>query len=185
MTTLLVTTGAESSGKTTLASQLAAALNAPLITEVARDYLGEKLSADPHYQYQQDDLLHIAQRQLAAEQAALLDADQWLVCDTDLLVILIWSQVKFGNCDPALQTLYQRSLQQPRIYLLCYPDMPWQADPLRENPHDRPMLHALYLQHLQQQQATFHSLQGNARERLVQTLALLNQDAVAASIVSA
>ena len=40
MTRLLVTTGAEASGKTTLARQLSGALAAPLVLEASRDYLG-------------------------------------------------------------------------------------------------------------------------------------------------
>jgi len=53
-TEILVITGPESSGKTTLATQLANYWKTPLVTEASRDYLNGKDS------YQQHDLLKIA-----------------------------------------------------------------------------------------------------------------------------
>ena len=55
-------TGPESTGKATLAHQLAERFHAPLVPEVARAYLGERSSYGP------DDLLEIARLQLAFEQ---------------------------------------------------------------------------------------------------------------------
>lgn len=56
-TKIIVITGPESSGKTTLANQLSAYWKVPLVKEVARDYLKEI------YSYQQHDLLEIAKQQ--------------------------------------------------------------------------------------------------------------------------
>ena len=59
---IVVITGPESSGKTTLARQLAERWKAPLVKEVARDYLQGKGS------YQKSDLLKIAKLQYVTEQ---------------------------------------------------------------------------------------------------------------------
>src|SRR5690606_11319753 len=107
MTQLLITTGPESSGKTTLAQQLGAAFQAPLVGEASRDYLSALYAKHPGYRYTQDDLLHIARLQLTRERAALREGSSTLVCDTDLLVIVIWSEVVFGNCAPALLKLFE------------------------------------------------------------------------------
>ena len=171
MTTLLVTTGPESSGKTTLATQLAAALDAPLVAEVARPYLMAKRKADPGFQYTQHDLLAIAKLQMAAEKSALKQADDWLICDTDLLVIMIWSEVKYGNCEPALQALFEQSLESERHYLLCTPDMPWEPDPLRENPDDRESLFERYRSVLEFLPVKSLTLSGSAERRFGQVLA--------------
>ena len=59
---IVVVTGPESCGKTTLARQLADRWEAPLVNEAARDYLKNKDS------YQESDLLKIAKLQNAMEQ---------------------------------------------------------------------------------------------------------------------
>ena len=59
---IVVITGPESCGKTTLARQLADRWEAPLVNEAARDYLQNKDS------YQESDLLEIAKLQNAMEQ---------------------------------------------------------------------------------------------------------------------
>ena len=93
-TEVIVITGPESSGKTTLATQLSAHWTCPCVAEVARSYLKDKIS------YQQSDLLEIAKQQQDNESAILSKRPGRIVCDTDLLVIMIWSEVKYGGCDP-------------------------------------------------------------------------------------
>ena len=122
---IVVVTGPESCGKTTLAKQLADRLEAPLVNEAARDYLQNKDS------YQKSDLLKIAKLQNAMEQEkAALSTDK-LVCDTDLLVILIWSEVKYGRCDPWIRETFENCFNEKsltRHYILCAPNIPWQKD---------------------------------------------------------
>ena len=56
-------------------------------------------------------------------------------CDTDLLVIKIWSEHSFGYCpDWILRRIEQ---QQYDLVLLLNVDLPWEPDPLREHPHHR------------------------------------------------
>ncbi|MEY4642042.1 MAG: hypothetical protein RLZZ227_2036 [Pseudomonadota bacterium] len=171
MTQLFITTGPEASGKTTLASQMSAALNAPLITEVARDYLTTLYAQRPGYRYVESDLLNIARLQLQLEQQALQSSPAQLVCDTDLLVIVIWSEVVFGSCAPPLMQLFEDSLDKKRHYLLCdYRDVPWEPDPLRENPHDRDRLFEHYLNRLHILGAPFSVVSGSRGERLERVL---------------
>ena len=168
MTQLLVTTGAEASGKTTLARHLSGALEAPLVLEASRDYLTAKYAQHSGYRYNEDDLLHIAQLQLAREAEARRGAPPLVVCDTDLLVIVIWSEVVFGRCAPALLTLFENSLANAqRHFLLCdWQGVRWEPDPLRENPHDRDSLFARYHAKLEALGASFTVLRGSADERL-------------------
>ena len=171
MTRIYITTGAESSGKTTLARQLSAALDTALVPEASRDYLNDKVRDKPDWRYHEKDLLAIAQLQYRYEQSALATAPSYLVCDTDLLVIVIWREVRYGRCAPALLRLFKQSLHaHPRRYLLCDPGIPWQHDPLRENPHDRDALHARYRQRLQQLALDWRLVQGSPAQRLQQAL---------------
>ena len=87
-TAIIVMTGPESSGKTTLATHLAGYYKAPLISEVARDYLAGKNS------YEKSDLLEIAKLQYQEERRVVARRPKKIICDTDLLVVMIWSEVK-------------------------------------------------------------------------------------------
>ncbi len=166
-TEIIVITGPESSGKTTLASQLAERWRAPLVTEVSREYLKGKVS------YQQRDLVEIARQQYGREQALLSGLPEKLICDTDLLVIMIWSEVKYGRCDPWIYKTFENSIEQnnfSRYYCLCDPSIPWQADPLRENPENRDELFSLYLQKLKDYRLDYSIVRGERHERIDQVL---------------
>ena len=166
-TEILVTTGPESSGKTTLASQLSDYWKTPLVPEVSRDYLKGRNS------YQQQDLLKIAKAQHEQEQAILSHSADRIVCDTDLLVIVIWSEVKYGCCDPWIVDTFENSIKQKttsRYYYLCDFNIPWEADPLRENPDNRDTLFDLYLQKLKEYELDHCVMKGDPVERLQQAL---------------
>lgn len=170
MSLLLVTTGPESSGKTTLAHTLGQALQAPLVEECSRGYLHRKLAQDPSWRYQEADLLAIARLQRAAEARALHGAPSHVVCDTDLMVIRIWSLEKYQRLAPDLEQVITQSLAQPRLFLLCSPDMPWEPDPLRENPGDRWRLFDRYRHTLDTLALPYLTLCGPHPERLQQVL---------------
>ncbi len=167
-TDILVLTGPESCGKSTLAQKLSEHFDAPLVQEASRDYLSNQSS------YQEADLLHIAKQQLEIEQAALSGAPDKLICDTDLLVIIIWSEVKYGRCDAWIINAFEQSQQAAstkRHYLLCDYHVPWQPDPLRENPDNRDELFELYLTKLNHYDLNYTIVKGDPDERLRQVAA--------------
>jgi len=161
-------TGPESTGKTTLAEELAEALDVPLVGEYARHYLEARLTQGLE-DYGEDDLLHIAKGQLAAEQQALAQGTGLVISDTDLQVVQIWWQKRFGSPHPwLLDALAQRT---PRRYLVMAPDLPWQADPLRESPDDRQRLFDCYLEVLRAGAHPFAEVFGSGRARFERAMA--------------
>ena len=133
-------TGPESSGKTTLAQWLGELLAVPVVPELARDMLSAGAG------YGKAELLEIITAQLALEAKMRRAQTGLLICDTDVLVLQIWWQEKFGELPPELRAAGEDLA--PRGYLLTRPDLPWQPDPLRENPDDRERLFELYLAQL-------------------------------------
>ena len=164
---IVVLTGPESCGKTTLARQLAGRWEVPLVNEAARDYLQNKDS------YKESDLLEIAKLQNAMEQKKTVLPAEKLVCDTDLLVILIWSEFKYGSCDPWIRETLENCFNQKsfsRHYILCDPKIPWQKDRLRENPHNRDELFDMYIKKLTDYKLDYSVVSGGPQERLQQAL---------------
>lgn len=164
---LIAITGAESTGKTTLAQALAAALPGQLVTEASRDLLA------PGAAYDLEDVVAIGQEQNRRENLALQSTSGWVVADTDLLVIRIWLQERFKVWPESLAQLW--NLQAPRLWILTAPDIPWEPDPLRENRHDRERLHALYRQHLSASETPWVEVRGSVVSRLQQAMRFVRE----------
>ena len=151
-------TGPESTGKTTLAEALAKRLGVPLVPEVARYYLEGRDA------YDREDLLAIAEAQLDAEAQALATGAPVVVADTDLTVIQVWWEEKYG--EPHVRITTALAARTRRRYLLARPDIPWEADPLRESPADRHRLYARYRDLLSQSPFPFAEIGGAGPARL-------------------
>ena len=152
---IFVLTGPESTGKTSLARSLADRFRAGFVKEQARGYLEGRSG------YLPSDLLAIADFQSAAEEA-VAERDVG-IADTDLQVVSIWWREKYGVLPTKLARAYRD--QSPRCYLLCEPDIKWQADPLRENPSDRERLFELYKQDLELRGLPFAIVSGDGDAR--------------------
>ena len=150
-------TGPESSGKTTLSKALAEHYNSNWIPEFAREYL-EKTNGI----YTEIDLDLIAKSQLEAWKNAKEQALQF--CDTEMLVMKIWSEFKYGTCSRFIENAFLE--QQFDHYFLCRPDIPWEEDPLREHPEQREQLFDLYHKSLIEHNLPFTIVEGELSDRL-------------------
>lgn len=157
----IVLTGPESSGKTTLAAQLAEAFGTVWVPEFARQYL-DHLGRP----YVAADLLEIARGQVAVEEEKASQAEGLLFLDTSLEVIKIWSDIRFGHCAPWTLELLQARL--PDHYLLCLPDLPWEDDRQRENRHNRDELLDIYRRELNSLGVKFTEVKGSGPARFQQ-----------------
>ena len=126
--------------------------------EVARSYLADRPD------YERRDLLEIARRQISAEATARVSTEGLVVCDTDLLVIRVWWEEKYGALPERLaQALAER---EPRAYLLTAPDLDWEPDSQRENPHDRLRLFDRYRNVLEADEFAYGVVSGAGENRL-------------------
>ena len=153
--------GPESCGKSTLVIALAQYFNCAYVPEVAREYF----ATHPHLHYTIDDVIAIAQAQQALEDQ-LAEQHPLLICDTAPLVCRIWAEVRFGHCPPAIAALDAHA--NYAATLLCAPDLPWQVDPLRENPSNREELFGIYANYLKLRSTPLAIISGlgDARFRL-------------------
>ena len=155
--------GPECTGKTDLARFLASHYQTTWVPEFARTYL-ERLDRP----YIKKDLTTIARGQLKAENSIAEQATRFVFCDTNLVVMKIWSEFKYGSCDPEILTLIKQ--QKYDLHLLTDVDLPWEDDPLREHPHKRQELFDLYKGHLENTQTKYTIIRGNYDSRRTEAL---------------
>lgn len=160
----IVLTGPESSGKTTLAQQLAAHLEAPLVPEFARAYLFAWQKP-----YDMADLRYLQSGQQAWEQFYQTQANKWLILDTDWTVYRIW----LDHFSPGSNLLLPSTPWS--LSFLCSPDIPWEYDPLREHPTERNALFEEYKVLLEGTGWPFQVLTGSPEERLEQAMQTIQQ----------
>jgi len=159
-------TGPESTGKSRLSVELAAYYKTVYVPEFAREYI-DQLDRP----YTQEDILKIAKGQISDEESKFQQANHILFCDTELIVTKIWSEVKYGNCDPwILQKIEQNKYD---LILLCDIDLPWEADPQREHPHMRKELFSLYYNELVHRGLVFKVVRGSGQERLMNAVGFI------------
>ena len=169
----IVIIGPESTGKSTLCTDLAHHYNTLWVPEYAREFL---LKKENHYDY--DDLLAIAKNQLIQEDQyveklnAQLNENSSspslpiLFIDTDMYVMKVWCEFVFGECHPwILEKIAERKYD---FYLLCNTDLPWVKDELREYPdlEIRQRLFQIYKDIMVNQSTPWALISGNNEQRL-------------------
>lgn len=157
---IITIVGPESSGKTTLARQLAVDLGYPWVPEYAREYLERQGGY-----YDEADLEKIAVGQIEAihkvigrvqsavgglqlavgslqksiEQKAVLtflredfgeEPRPIVIIDSGMMGLRMWAKIKYNMAIPIVEEALQEDLTS--IYVLCRPIFPWASDPLRE-----------------------------------------------------
>jgi NadR type nicotinamide-nucleotide adenylyltransferase len=155
--------GPECTGKTDLAQFLADRYQTQWVPEFARNYI-ETLNRT----YNEKDLKLIADGQLALEDERAAIAKDFLFCDTNLIVIKIWSEFKYGSCDPEI--LEKMHARKYALHLLTDVDLPWEDDPLREHPDKRSELFTLYETELLKNKLPFVKISGDYTARRLAAL---------------
>ena len=190
-----VVIGPESTGKSTLCSQLAGHYHTIWVPEYAREYLEKN---GTHYSY--DDLLTIAKRQIELEESIsnnpsatnivrqTSDIDHrtsfippsgvrgLLFIDTDMYVMKVWCEYVFNKCHNwILNRVAQRNYDG---YLLCNADLQWVKDDLREYPdvETRNKLYHFYKDILVNQSVPWVNISGNYQERFEKAVKFIENE---------
>jgi NadR type nicotinamide-nucleotide adenylyltransferase len=161
----IVITGAESTGKSTLAEGLAKHFNGKVIPELARGYI-ENL--DRNYTY--EDLEVIAKMQIEAENDAA--SESLVFFDTWLIITKVWFDFVYGSHPEWLNQAISNS--NIDLFLLCDTDIPWIADPVRENGgENREILQNTYKKEMAQYGFRYSLIKGEGEERIVNALKII------------
>lgn len=152
-------TGPESTGKTTLARQLAEHFDGVFIPEFAREYVG---TLPGHYSF--EDVEIIARKQLQQYSGTITSPEKFYFFDTWLIITKVWFRWVYAKVPEWLE---EKIAECPvDLYLLCLPDLPWEADDVRENGgENRLRLFEEYHKELIAYGFPFVEIGGNGEER--------------------
>lgn len=162
----IVITGAESTGKSTLANALANNFESIWIPELARDYI-EKLNR----KYTYSDIESIAKQQFEFEHK-LSSEPKFIFFDTWLIITKVWFNFVFHRHPDWLDRAIKNS--NIDLFLLCDIDMPWIDDPVRENGGiNRKKLHALYIKEIENYGFKYRVISGLGDDRLRKAVSVI------------
>lgn len=157
---IVVITGAESTGKSTLTEQLAAHFDTLFMPEIARSYV-EGLNR----KYTYDDVEQIAKLQvenlnnLVTQQVPLVFVDTWLI------ITKVWFEFVYNETPGWLIDEIQKT--KIDLFLVCDIDLPWIYDPVRENGgENRNILQNLYIKNIIEFGYNYKIVQGTNNDRL-------------------
>jgi len=181
----VVLVGAESTGKTTLAAEIAARLRerggafgaVEWVGEVGRDATAAKIEAAGEHasateiSWDTPDFITIARAQAAAEEAAARRGGPILICDTDAFATGIWHERYMGRRDPTVEAAGKAA--PFHLYLLTHhEDVAFVDDGLRDGEHIRAWMTETFATRLPGR--AWQWLRGTRKARLERALQLIN-----------
>jgi NadR type nicotinamide-nucleotide adenylyltransferase len=131
--------GPESTGKTTLAEQLAERFNTSWVAEWARELVAAKDNV-----VEEADIPAIVAGQCEREEEATLRCNKLLFCDTDVVTTTVYARHFYGRCAPWVQRAADERIGRYDLILFCDTDIPWQSDPQRDPRHAEPEFRAYF-----------------------------------------
>lgn len=169
----VVVLGAESTGSTTLAEDLAAHFGAAWVPEYGREHTFTREGGlDEPWRPDEFDL--IVDRQIALEDAALRRTPvPLLICDTDVLASALWYERYIGSPAPHIQ---QRAAgHRPDLYLLTGDEIDWVDDGARDGEHIRHAMQQRFREVLDAQPVGWSEVRGTPAERLAKATSLVER----------
>lgn len=161
----IVLTGAECTGKSTLAQALSEHYGEPWTVEYVRNYV-ETID----HELTLEDLPQITAGQIATEDAGCEKAQDFVIHDTNLLSSIIYANHYYGDTGDALNAAFAQ--RDYTLYLLCSPTgIEWEADPgQRDSPAARDELQTKFKENLDERRLPYVELNGSLTARLKQAI---------------
>lgn len=168
LTRRVVVLGAESTGTTTLAVELAGALGTEWVPEVGREWTARRpggLTASWHTA--EFDLVAALQAR-HEDDAARRVPRPVLVCDTDVLATTVWHERYTGASSATVQAA--AAVRVPALYLLTGSEIPFVDDGMRDGEHLRETMTHRFREVLAAQPTPWYEVTGSREQRLARAL---------------
>src|SRR5262249_11193267 len=164
----VVFTGSESTGKSTVAAEVARHYGVEVVPEFVRAFAEQKGGA-----IEFSDHGTIARGQMALEDEYLAHASRLVIQDTDLLSTVVYCRHYFGRCPAWIEEAAQA--RRPDLYLLCDIDLPWVADGVGDRGHMREEMQRLFEEAVAAAAVPSASLRGTTTKRVSDAVGLIDK----------
>jgi HTH-type transcriptional repressor of NAD biosynthesis genes len=161
--TNVVFLGAPSTGKTTIAREMAKRHNTVWMPEYGREYW-EKNNIKKRLTQRQ--LYDIALGHLVRENTLLVNANKYLFTDTNALTTCIFSKYYHGEVDSFLKECAEKAQARYDVVFLCDMDIPYEDTPDRSGEVNRLIFQKQIIADLQIRKIPFVTLSGTLEQRI-------------------
>lgn len=168
----IVIVGAESTGTTTLAVDLADALDTIWVAEYGREYSALKQGRGEAV-WNSAEFMEIAREQTRREDAAARESNRILVCDTNVFATVQWHRRYMGTRLPELEEFAQGC--RVHLYVLTGDEIPFVQDGLRDGEHLRHEMHCWFEEALAGQEVPWLLVTGDPKSRVKQVIERLHE----------
>ncbi len=167
---LVVFLGAPSTGKTTLARELASRLSTVWVPEYGREYW-EQHQVDRRLS--QEQLVELAVGHRQREDELLMDARRYMFIDTDASTTRQFSHYYHHSAHPELEHMAAECRFRYDVFFLCETDIPYDDTWDRSGDVSRELMQQQIANDLGVRKIAFHRLTGAIESRIEQVLAVL------------
>jgi NadR type nicotinamide-nucleotide adenylyltransferase len=164
--------GAESTGTTTLAQDLARPFATCWVPEFGRSYWEGRRYLKAADSWSEDEFVRIALGQQRQEDDLARRANKVLICDTDAIATHMWHRHYRGTYSDRVLELAR--LRTYVLYLVTCPDFPFVQDGTRDGDPYRHRMHEWLLEILEAEGRPFEVMTGGPTERLQRAVELVD-----------
>jgi len=173
----IVLIGAESTGKTTLAEQLACHYRTQWVPEYGREHWERKVAGlsmnAPLPGWTSEEFVHIAEEQQRREDVAARTANGILFCDTNAFATGTWHERYYQRRDERVDLIGGRS--KADLYLIAAPDVPFVQDGFRDGEKIRDWMDQRFMEQLKQGSTPWQRIDGPFASRLQKAIAVVDR----------
>lgn len=167
----IVVVGAESTGTTTLARDLARALQVPWVPEIGRYYTESLQTAD--YPWQDDDFYRIAHLQQAYENEIAARSSGVIICDTNAVATEVWQRRYMGKTTIDMQQIAAKD--KADLYIITGDEIPFVQDGMRDGEHIRHQMHRWFVARIKKTGVPYAIVRGDTASRLATAMTMANK----------